>query len=281
MGLPMARRLLEAGCSLAGFDASEVARARFREAGGSLCDSLAAAADQAEVLITMLPNGDIVREVLLGEGAAAQALVPGALVIDMSSSEPQGTRLLEGELAALGLGLIDAPVSGGVKKAVDGSLAIMVGGPGEQLERARPLLSAMGSKIFHAGPIGAGHAMKALNNYVSAAGLAALCEALVIAGRFGIEEETVVDILNASTGRNNSTENKAKPYLLPRAFDSGFALALMAKDIGIAGELARSLDLPSPLLERSLALWSEASGVLGPGADHTEYLRFVEGKREE
>ncbi|WP_455372871.1 NAD(P)-dependent oxidoreductase [Limibacillus halophilus] len=281
MGLPMARRLQEAGFSPVGCDLSGEALAAFREAGGRASADLAEAADGAEIVITMLPDGAAVRSVLVGEGGVVGRMAPGGLVIDMSSSEPQGTRELESALADLGLSLLDAPVSGGVKKAVDGSLAIMAGGSPETLERARPLLEAMGSKIFLAGPIGAGHAMKALNNYVSSAGLAALCEALVIAREFGIEPGDAVDILNASTGRNNSTENKAKPYILSGSFDSGFALSLMSKDIGIAEGLSRSLGLSAPLLSVSKKLWASAAEELGPRADHTEYFRVAESREED
>jgi 6-phosphogluconate dehydrogenase len=131
----------------------------------------------------MLPTGAIVRDVLLGRTGAARVLGPEALVIDMSSSAPMGTRALAEELKALGIGLIDAPVSGGVRRAADGSLAIMAGGEADQIARARPLLEAMGKSIFMTGPVGSGHAVKALNNYVSAAGLQAACEAAIIAGK--------------------------------------------------------------------------------------------------
>ena len=137
------------------------------------------------VLITMLPDGRIVREALLGNRGAGEVLAAGALVIDMSSSAPMETRRLAEDLAAKGIALIDAPVSGGVKRALDGSLAIMAGGGAADIERARPLLEAMGKSVFSTGPIGSGHAVKALNNYVSATGLAAACEAAIVAEKFG------------------------------------------------------------------------------------------------
>ncbi len=235
----------------------------------------AEAAEGAGAVITMLPNGKVVRDVLLGSGGVAARLAKGALVIDMSSSAPTDTTSLAADLAQLGLALVDAPVSGGVKRAIDGSLAIMAGGPEDAVERARPVLAAMGKSIFATGPVGSGHAMKALNNYVSAAGLIAACEALLVGGRFGLQPETIVDVLNASTGRNNSTEVKIKPFVISEAFNSGFSLALMAKDLRIAADLADHLDLPLPQIQSVATLWEAAKAGLEPGADHTEIHRHL------
>jgi 3-hydroxyisobutyrate dehydrogenase len=180
MGLPMARRLHEAGAPVVGFDPLDAARQAFAEAGGVLASTSREAATGADVLITMLRDGKAVRAALLGGEPLVAHCAANAIVIDMSSSAPVGTRELADDLAGRGIHLIDAPVSGGVKRAIDGSLAIMVGGPPEVIARVRPLLEAMGKSIFETGAVGSGHAMKALNNYVSAAGLTAACEALRI-----------------------------------------------------------------------------------------------------
>ncbi|PZO00957.1 MAG: 2-hydroxy-3-oxopropionate reductase [Hyphomicrobiales bacterium] len=275
MGLPMARRLIQAGFAVRGADPAEGPRRALVEAGATAFAAAAEAADGADMLITMLPNGKIVRDVLLGAGAA-RALTKGALVIDMSSSAPTDTVGLAADLEPLGLVLIDAPVSGGVKRAIDGSLAIMAGGPADAVERARPVLAAMGKSIFATGPIGSGHAMKALNNYVSAAGLVAACEALLVGGTFGLAPETIVDVLNASTGRNNSTEVKMKPFVISEAFNSGFSLALMAKDLRIAADLADHLDLTLPQIQSVATIWENAKAGLGPQADHTEIHRHLQ-----
>ena len=206
----------------------------------------------------MLPNGAIVREALLGDNGAVQALKPGALVIDMSSSAPMETRRLAEKLAARDIALIDAPVSGGVRRAMDGTLAIMVGGDASQIERARPLLAAMGKSVIATGPVGSGHAVKALNNYVSAAGLAAACEAAIVAEKFGVDPGVLVDVLNVSTGRNNSTELKMKPFILSGRFASGFAMALMAKDLRTASDLAEQLGIDAEGARDAAALWAEA-----------------------
>jgi 3-hydroxyisobutyrate dehydrogenase len=279
MGRPMARRLAAAGYKLLVADAAAAqVDALVAETGCERAESLAELGRACDVVITMLPDGRAVRAVLCGgDGDAVLAgLRAGALVLDMSSSSPIGTRQLEPVLAARGVGLLDAPVSGGVKRAVDGTLAIMVGGDEGLLERARPVLAAMGRDIFHAGPLGAGHAMKALNNYVSAAGLVAAAEAVRMGTRFGLDPARMIDILNASTGRNNSTENKFKQFILPRHFASGFGLALMAKDLRTAIEVAEASNTAAPLAARCVALWNDAAARLEPDADHTAIMRYLE-----
>jgi 3-hydroxyisobutyrate dehydrogenase len=277
MGIPMAARLKLAGFEVRGVDPQPAARAAFEAKVGAAFASSAEAAAQAAAVITMLPNGRIVREALLGAQGIAARLATGTLVIDMSSSAPTDTVSLAADLAARGLPLIDAPVSGGVRRAVDGTLAIMAGGAAEQVERARPLFAAMGKALFPTGPIGSGHAMKALNNYVSAAGLVAASEALVVGGRFGLAPDTIIDVLNASTGRNKSTEVKMKQYVISESFASGFALALMAKDLRIAADLATHLDLDVPQVQAIAAMWEKARDALPPSADHTEIYRFLAG----
>lgn len=280
MGLPMARRLLVNGYAVRGADPAEPARRALIEAGGLAFASASEAAASADLVITMLPNGKIVRDVLLGAGGAGRALPKGTLVIDMSSSAPTDTVALAADLQPLGLILLDAPVSGGVKRAIDGSLAIMAGGPAEAVERARPVLAAMGKSIFATGPIGSGHAMKALNNYVSAAGLVAACEALLVGKQFGLAPETIVDVLNASTGRNNSTEVKMKPFVISEAYNSGFSLGLMAKDLRIAADLASHLELPLPQIQAVARLWEQARAGLAADADHTEIHRHLSALAE-
>lgn len=275
MGLPMARRLLAAGFAARGADPAEAARTALNDAGGEAFASAADAVAGASAVITMLPNGRIVRDVLFGAQGVAGSLPKGTLIVDMSSSAPTDTTALAADLDRLGLPLLDAPVSGGVRRAIDGSLAIMAGGPASEVDRARPILGAMGKSIFATGPIGSGHAMKALNNYVSAAGLIAACEALLVGRTFGLAPETIVDVLNASTGKNNSTDVKMKPFVISEAFNSGFSLALMAKDLRIAADLAQHLGLGLPQIATVADLWDAAKGRLKPDADHTEIYRFL------
>jgi len=279
MGLPMARNLARAGYRIAAHDLDRGALARARDAtGAEVPGSLKAIGESCEAVITMLPDGKAVREVVLGSGGDCllAGLARESVLIDMSSSSPVSTRELGARLAERGVAMLDAPVSGGVRKAADATLSIMVGGDSGQIARCRPLLEAMGKQIFLTGLLGSGHAMKALNNYVSAAGLAAAAEAVLAGQRFGLEAKNVVDILNASTGMNNSTLNKFHQFILSRAFDSGFSLDLMVKDLKTAVEIARATGSPAPFAEACLEAWSEAQASLGPGADHTAVVCYWE-----
>jgi 3-hydroxyisobutyrate dehydrogenase len=274
MGRPMATRLHGAGFALTGFDADQAAAERFRaDSGAKICSSLAELGGTSNVVITMLPNASVVREVIV---EVIDCLDHGTVVIDMSSSSPTGTQQLGRLLAARSIDLIDAPVSGGVPRAEAGTLAIMVGGEPHVLERCRPLLAAMGDKVFATGPLGSGHAMKALNNLVSAAALLASAEALLIGQRFGLDPDVMVDVLNASSGRNNSTENKFKQQVFSRRFSSGFALHLMVKDLATALDLAEATGTPASFSDRCRELWSAAQTYLEPDADHTAVVQWLE-----
>ena len=279
MGAPMARNLARAGFRLLVADASAETVRRF--AADIPCDTppdLKSLGAACRVVITMLPDGAIVRRVALGAGGdcLAAGLARGAVLIDMSSSSPVGTRELGKDLEARGITLIDAPVSGGVRKAIDGTLSIMAGGDPTVIEAVRPVLAAMGKNVFATGPLGAGHAMKALNNYLSAVGFAAAAEAVLAGTRFGLDPETIVAILNASTGRNNSTENKFLQFVLPRTFDAGFTVGLMVKDLRIALEVAQATRMPAPLAEACLEEWAAVERELGAAADHTAAVKHWE-----
>jgi 3-hydroxyisobutyrate dehydrogenase len=261
MGRPMTENLSKAGFAVQGFDLN----------GKGSAKSIRAAAQGAEALITMLPDGEAVREAVL---EALPALREGAIVIDMSSADPAGTRALGDALKAEGVHMLDAPVSGAVVGARNATLAIMVGGEEEVFERARPVLAAMGNQIFHVGPLGAGHAVKALNNYLGAAGTLAGFEALLVARAFGLDPKPMLDAINASTGRNSTTERKIPRDILPGTFASGFKLALMTKDVGIAAELARGLGVQVPFMKATLAMWRKALSALPDGADHVEIYKY-------
>jgi len=276
MGAPMARHLAAAGYQLVVADASPAALERF---GSPVrCErarSLTELGRTCRLVIAMLPNGAAVRQVLLGADGIASSLAPGSVVLDMSSSEPVGTRELALQLADAAISLVDAPVSGGVKRAVEGTLAIMAGGDAAAIARCRPLLARLG-QVFVSGPSGSGHAVKALNNYLSAVALAATAEAMLTGERFGIAPATMLEILNHSTGRNTATEQKYPAFVLPRTFNSGFALALMAKDLRIALGLAESVGAPRVLLSECAALWGDAEQRLGASADNTEIVKYLE-----
>lgn len=286
MGTPMAGHLSDAGYQLAIYDLDPARVRAFVASKQALTpSSLTDLGKHSELVITMLPDGGIVRKVICGEqdsmrDCVAAALSKSAVVLDMSSSSPVATRELAPLLEARGIRLMDAPVSGGVKRAVSGQLAIMAGGDGSLLEICRPVLEKMGKQIFHAGPLGAGHAIKALNNYVSAAGLIAACEAAIAAQRFGIDPNVLVDILNASSGMNNTTANKMKQFMLSGAFNAGFSTGLMAKDLRMALEIANATGTAAPLAEPCVKIWNDMEQALGAGSDHTEMLRFLQNLRD-
>ena len=196
----------------------------------------------------------------------------------MSSAEPVATRALALQLADAAVSLIDAPVSGGVKRAVEGTLAIMAGGEPAAITRCGTVFAALGT-VFRTGASGSGHAVKALNNYLSAVALAATAEAMLAGGKFGIDPAVMLQILNHSTGRNTATEQKYPAYVLPRSFNSGFALGLMAKDLRIALGLTEALGTPDSLLSECAALWERAQRQLGFNADNTEIVRYLEASR--
>lgn len=274
MGRPMAAHIAVAGYPLIVSDVSETTVAEVCKETGAVDLKATDSIGDVEVVVTMLPNSAIVRDVLLGSQNIAGQLKKGAVIIDMSSSEPLQTRELATELEKLSIGLIDAPVSGGVKRAVSGTLAIMVGGQEAEVAEHSPLISTMG-KITHVGPVGAGHAIKALNNYVSAAGLLATVEALHIGEKFGLDPAVMTDVLNTASGANFATQNKVHQFMLSGTYGSGFALQLMVKDLKIAVALGEQMEQPMALGHKCLDVWKEAATESDARTDHTEMYRIV------
>ena len=258
----MSANLVRGGFSIQSFDLN----------GQGNCRSASEAATGADVLITMVPDGKAVRKAVL---SALPGLRKGAIVIDMSSSDPATTRALGAMLRRKGIHMLDSPVSGAKAKARDGTLALMVGGDTALLKKVRPVLSKMGSEIFHTGGLGSGHATKALNNYLGAAGTVAGMEALLVGQKFGLNPKTLIDVINASTGKNSTTERKIPQQVFTKAFASGFALSLMTKDVGIAEGLSRSLKMQSPYMKQTLKIWRAALNQLPAGADHTEIYHYL------
>jgi 3-hydroxyisobutyrate dehydrogenase len=281
MGRPMAANLVKGGYQVVVYDldgkrAQDVATA----IGAKAVTSLADLGKSVDAIVTMLPTGKEVRACLLDAegGALAANLRKGALVIDMSSADPVGSRATHADLAKRGLAFVDAPVSGGVPRATDGSLAIMIGGDKAAVAAAKPVLSKMGQRLFEVGGPGNGHAMKALNNFVAGTAFIAVSEALLVGEKFGLDPATMVDIMNVSTGKNFNTEHVAKQHLVSRQFASGFALGLLAKDVGIAADLARAIDVPSPLISTSASLLGEARDRVGAEKDHTLAYTYWESR---
>lgn len=286
MGLPMLENLAAApGFQVLALDASEAPFATLaaHPAWGKSLFRAASLADLAgcDTIVTMLPNSRITNAVIRGEGAnpgLATVLKRGARVIDMGSSNPVDTLKLGDILGEAGIALVDAPVSGAVAKARTGELSIMVGTDSAGLEALRPILSAMGKVLIPTGKLASAHAMKALNNYVYAAGLLAVSEALTIAGAMDLDLAVFADVLNASSGRNVPSETKVKQFILSGTYSGGFALRLQAKDLATADALQALTGIDAPQLSLCSSLWAEASEALPPAADNTEIHRFIAGR---
>jgi 3-hydroxyisobutyrate dehydrogenase len=278
MGWPMAACLVRAGFRVQVNDSRrEVANNFVQQIGGDAPDSLRLLAAESDVVVTMLPTSAIVSHVLGGgDDNVLAGLRPGAIVIEMSSGVPSMTQELAQRVHELGGHLIDAPVSGGVPRAKTGQLAIMAGGDAATIDRAMPVLSAMGSSVLRTGAVGSGQAMKALNNLVSTGGFLIGIEALLIGQRFGLDPTVMVDVLNAATGMNNSTQKKFKQFVLSRSFDAGFTLGLLAKDLSIALQVGRETATPAPVGALCKELVQAAQTMFGSDADHTEMARLCE-----
>ena len=284
MGWHMARNLIRAGYDVTVVDSHAARRDHFlRDVGGRGAQSLAELGKSVGVVITMLPTGHIVRSVLLEEenGALVRSLRRGSIVIDMSSSEPTGTRQLAADLKAKGITLVDAPVSGGVIGAEEARLTIMIGSDDEKaVAKVTPILTAMGPRHFRIGGAGSGHAMKALNNLMSGAGFVLMSETLVIGRKFGLDPSVMADVINESTGRNHATANLAKQEVISRRFASKFMLGLMAKDVKIAADLAEDIKAHAPMARLIRDLWQRAREVVGSGEDHTSAIKYWEALNE-
>ena len=266
MGRPMALRLAVEGHEVIAYDAAPGAAAGLEGVSeGALADVAACPA-----IITMLPNGGIVRSVA---NQIAPMMAEGSVLIDMSSSYPFETLDLRKALPDA-IRLIDAPVSGGVWRAEIGTLTIIAGGDAADLDLVTPMLEAMG-KVTRTGALGSGHAMKLLNNYLSAAGLAAACEAVTVGKAFGLDPDVMADVFNGSTGKNNATEVKLKQHVNSEAYGTGFSMGLMAKDLALGARLTGDLGLEADGLMAMKALFAKGVEAFGGDADHTEIAKLL------
>jgi 3-hydroxyisobutyrate dehydrogenase len=277
MGWPMAACLVKAGFPVLINDSRrEVANNFVQQNGGIAPDTLKQLAAGSDIVVTMLPTSVIVEHVLgAGDDNVFAGMKPGTIVIEMSSGVPSVTQRLAGQVAALGGHMIDGPVSGGVPRAKTGELAIMVGGEASIIDRAMPVLSAMGT-VLRTGGVGSGQAMKALNNMVSTGGFLIGIEALLIGQRFGLDPAVMTDVLNAATGMNNSTQKKFRQFVLSRKFNAGFTMGLLAKDLSIAMQVGRETGTAAPISALVQEMIVSAQAMFGSGADHTEMAKWVE-----
>lgn len=278
MGGPMSANIVRGGYDVRLFDVDvERAREAAQRSGASAVDEIAGLAD-CGIVVTMLPTSAIVRAALLDEhGALRVPLQAGAVVVDMSSSDPNETVETGALLARHGVVLVDAPVSGAKERAAEGTLTIMLGGDDEAaLARATPIIETMSRDIFRTGRLGTGHAMKALNNFVAGASFVAASEALIAGERFGLDPRVIVDVLDVSTGQSFATSHVMGDHVVDGRFASGFALPLITKDVRIAQALQTSVGHRAPVCDAVTEALGSALDALGD-VDHTAaYMHWRE-----
>jgi 3-hydroxyisobutyrate dehydrogenase len=283
MGTPMVSHLHRNGNHVTVHDLNfESARALVSELGerAAVAESPEEVARNSDVIFTMLPNGHVVQQVVFGPQGLSLGIRKGSLLVDTSSSEPWLTCETAKRLMEQGVSMIDAPVSGAQWGAEAANLVFMVGGKTLDLERVRPLLNCMGKSIFHLGSQGAGHAMKCINNLVTAVTLSATSEGLVMGKAFGLDPEAMVKVMNVSTAGSWISQTHIDQRILSRTFDDPFKLDLMLKDMNIANALAREVKVSAPVSALSQQLWQAASRVAGAGASISELVRWVEKQND-
>lgn len=277
IGRPMAARIRAAGFPLTVWNrTASRAEAFARETGVKSATSPAEAARDADVVLTCLSTSSDVRSILDGANGLLAGLKRGSVVVDCTSGDPATSRQIAAILESQGVDFIDAPVSGGVVGAEKGALTVMVGGAAAVLERAKPVIDSFAQKIVHCGPVGAGDAVKAVNQAFLAIHLLSAAEGLVTLVKAGVDPKLGLEVINASSGRSNASMNLIPERVLTRAFPKTFRLALLEKDIGIAAEMARQNKVPAPVTQLTADLFRVARSELGEIADHVEIVKMVE-----
>lgn len=234
----------------------------------------------AEVVVTCLPSSAEVEAVLHGDHGMLESFASGSVLVDCTSGDPATSRSIAAELSTRGVGFIDAPVSGGTTAAKAGTLTVMWGGSEEDFERVRPVVEAFGKKIVHAGAVGAGDALKAVNNALLAVHILSTGEGLAMLVKAGVDPRVALDVINASSGRSNTSENLIPQRVLTRAFPRTFRLALLDKDIGIAESLGSELGMETPVISLAAKRMHEARAMLGEDVDHVEAVKIIEAEND-
>src|SRR6516165_8072956 len=283
MGLPMAQNLVKSGHAVTGFDLSEYAAERLAVGGGRRANSLLDACGSAEIIITMLPAGEQVRDVYLGAQGVLAAAAAETLLIDCSTIDVATAREVASEAEGKGLAMIDAPVSGGVSGAQAASLTFMVGGPVEAFRRARPVLEKMGKTIVHAGGAGNGQVAKICNNMILGASMIAVSEAFLLAEKLGLGAQKLFEISSKSSGQCWSmTSYCPVPGPVPtspanREYKAGFTAAMMLKDLNLAQAAARATRATTPLGAGAAAVYEQFVEHGGGSVDFSGIIRYLRG----
>jgi 2-hydroxy-3-oxopropionate reductase len=275
MGKPMSRNLLMAGYPLVVYDITPAAVDEVVKAGAEKGTSPKDVAAKADAIITMLPNSPQVKEVVLGKDGIIEAMKPGSILIDMSSIAPLVSREIAARLAGKAIRMLDAPVSGGEPKAIDGTISIMVGGSQADFDEYLPVMKAMGSSVVLCGEIGAGNVTKLANQIVVAANIAAVSEALVLATKAGVNPDLVFKAIRGGLAGSTVMDAKA-PMMMDRNFKPGFRINLHIKDLTNVLDTAKGVDVPTPLTDEvmKMMLWLRDEGM--GDADHSSLVRFYE-----
>jgi 2-hydroxy-3-oxopropionate reductase len=275
MGQPMSVHLQEAGFDVCGVNLSPERLQPLVDAGGRAASSIAEAVKGVDIVAVMVPDSPDVEQVLAGEGGVFESAEPGTLVIDFSSIRPDVAAALAEQAQARGFRMLDAPVSGGEKGAVDGVLSIMVGGSAEDFAEARPVFDAVGRTIVHVGPSGAGQTVKAANQLIVAVNIEVLAEALVFLEAYDVDTEAAMDVLGGGLAGSKVLEQK-RANMLGRSFEPGFRIDLHHKDMGIVTAAAREAGVVIPLGAVAAQLMASARANGDGGLDHSALLRGVE-----
>jgi len=276
IGRPMAVRVAAVHPTVVWNRTTERAAELARQTGARLAETPRDAASDADVVITCLPTSAEVEALLEGPDGLLAGLRRGALLADCTSGDPASSRRIAARLEGEGIAFVDAPVSGGTNGAEAGTLTVMVGGTTADYERAKPVLAAFGRTIVHMGPVGAGHAMKAVNNALLAVNILAVAEGITALVKAGVPARTALDVLNVSSGRSFVSENLVPERVLTGLFPNTFRLALLHKDAGIAAQLLRDTGVEGPVHDLAHRLFGEARKMLGEDADYLEAIRVTE-----
>lgn len=267
MGCNMATTLANKAFAVIGFDVSDKARATATERGITVVDNLGDLAQQCSVVILSLPKAEHVEVVCLGnEGLVAQ-LAAGSIVIDTTTSVPETSRKVATALAQQGIDFLDAPVSGGPAGAAAGTMSMVIGGDLDIYSAALPILEAMSGVRTHVGGVGAGNIAKIANNMLAAAHLITTAEALTLAEKAGVDPAKVLEAINVGSGRSGASQAMFPTWVMNKAYDSGFTMGLMRKDVGLAKALTQELDLTLPMASQTAALWEASSSTLSDDKD--------------
>lgn len=271
MGGGMIARLVEKGHSVMCYDASPEARARGADNGATDCENLAPIAESCDLIILSLPRAEIVRQVMLELGPL---LRKGTIVVDASTSEPDTTKTIAAEAELAGYEFLDGPVSGGPAGAKGGVMTMILGGPEEAIAKIRPVLEDLTAKIVHVGPAGSGHAAKIANNLLCAANLVLVSEMAKLADSSGISLDSLLEGVNAGSGRSGVSEVNFPKWIMSESYDSGFTMGLMRKDVGLATKLAAGANLNLPATQAIAAIWEDSRATLDDSDDFNEIYKY-------